>query len=185
MFNITYFGKKIQTILSVLIILTVMVAANIGCAEEKLFYEDADGWFDITGIYVLNYPDNSGYPIKNSYVVISGNKDEYIATAVSKDLYFLGALFLIKTNEYLENSIAPPLEEFAVSFTATHDQIIKVRKFNIYPLIPFSGRTTTMEGTEAFRWIGIGPPLNGRLYACVSTEMGIISHPILCYRKIF
>jgi len=168
-----------------------MVAANIGCAEEKLFYEDADGWFDITGIYVLNYPENSGYPIRSSYVVISGNKDEYIATAVSKDLYFLHALSLIK--EFLESQTVPPLEEFAVSFTTTREDIIAPKKFYVTPVVPFPERITTMEETEAARWISVAHPFNydkgdfekEKLQACVSTDTGIMFHPTLCYKKIF
>lgn len=172
------FFKNYRLTLYGLIWVSITLTPRIGLSEGD------DGWFDIAGLYHYSYPDINNHII-NSYLVISRNNEQYMAISLSKDLHFLRALLLVNNSEVVEKSISPSLEEFAISFTATREEIIQVRKFNIKPVIPFPNRTTEMKWVEADRWIGIGPPLDGELFACVSTEMEIVFHPIICYKKIF
>jgi hypothetical protein len=147
---------------------------------------------DPSGIYLFTHSYNGNLPTTKSrdYLTINRNGDRYVVIDISRDLYYLSNLQLILSEEAENNSVAPPIEEFAFTF-ATPDGsggVMPMTNYQFELVVPFP-RTTAYLSRElpsGYVWntsvyraiIFMEPDL-----ACLKADT--IIEVLRCYRKIF
>jgi hypothetical protein len=146
---------------------------------------------DPSGIYLANVFFNASPVGPRNYLTINRNGDRYVVVNISQNLYYLSDLMLILTEEAENNSIAPPIEEFALTF-ATPDGsggVMPQWDYRLEPVIPFPRATAYLSAelpagqmwdTSVYRTILFGEAGTG---ACLQSDRVIIIRR--CYTKIF
>lgn len=122
--------KKINIILFLLTLHLFSISAN---ATQSV---------DIEGIYMAT--DGS-----NNFLTINRNSDLYVLVNISRELGLLHKLGLITDQEFYEESVNPPVEEFAFMFKVENSELSFPQGFHLkwgfIPdiIVPFPSRTTS------------------------------------------